>query len=176
MTLFDHNAHQVASAKDLAQQLGFIRHDLIDHGRNNSPVFNKQKQLVHVIGKVSNTDFESLWESRYSKNVVIAKKPPSQITCKAQAKRELYISSTGDVYPCCFMGYYPGTFEQGMNTYHGKMNQELESLVTNNNALKYDLETCIQWFNTIAPTWDADPLRACNDHCGANSPFARIPT
>lgn len=176
MTLFDHNAHQVATAKKLAKQLGFVQHHLIDHGRNNSPVFNKQKQLIYVIGQVPHTDFEDLQNARFDPKITIPTQPNTQITCKAQVKKELYVSSTGQIYPCCFMGYYPTTFEHGMNTHYGLVNKELVSLEKNNNALQHSLEECINWFNSITSTWQSTPLRVCNHACGTNSPYTALPT
>jgi MoaA/NifB/PqqE/SkfB family radical SAM enzyme len=176
MTRFDHNIHQIDTAKQLAKQLGFLRHDLVDHGRNQSPVFNKQKELVYTIGQFPKVTFEELQDARANRTAVIPKKPAGKITCKAQVKKELYISSTGDVYPCCFLGYHPTTYEKGMNTYCGLNNQELEPLVINNSALRHSLEECINWFNSITTTWESDPLRMCNDACGANNPYTALPT
>jgi hypothetical protein len=98
-----------------------------------------------------------------------------KITLK-NIQKSIYISSTGDVYPCCFMGFNPGTYERGMNTYYNAINQELEPLVANNNALKHSLETCIEWFNQIPQTWNNNPLMACNDFCGSNSLYSNLPT
>lgn len=176
MTRFDHNIHQIDTAKQLAKQLGFVQHDLIDHGRNQSPVFNKQKELVYIIGQFPKTSFEILQNARFDKTFTIPKKPASKITCKAQTKKELYINSTGDVYPCCFLGYHPNTYEKGMNTYWGLVNQELAPLAVNHNALQHSLEECINWFNNITPTWESDPVRMCNEACGTSSPYTALPT
>lgn len=176
MTRFDHNAHQIEQAKQLATELGFQSHHLIDHGRSNSPVFNREKKLVHVIGQVPHTDFEVLWDSRFNNNIQHKKQDTGPVSCKAQNKKELYISSIGDVYPCCFLGYNPETFERGMNTYYNKINQELAPMITNNNALKNTLEQCIDWFNQIPPTWNTEPLLACNDFCGSKSLYLKLPT
>lgn len=176
MTRFDHNAHQIAEAKELAKRLGFVYHNLLDHGRSNSPVFNKQKQLTHVIGKVPHTDFQVLWDERFKSDIQFKKRNIESVSCKAQIKKELYISSTGDVYPCCFTGYHPNTFERGMNTYYNLINQELQPLAVNHNALHYSLEECVNWFNSIPLTWSSEPLRVCNDFCGTNSLYATLPT
>jgi MoaA/NifB/PqqE/SkfB family radical SAM enzyme len=175
MIRFDHNAHQITQAKELAKKLGFMTHLLVDHGRSNSPVFNKQKQLIYVIGKVPHTDFETLQKAKFDQEIYVPTRPKTKITCKAQVKKELYISSTGDVYPCCFTGYYPNTFEHGMNTQYGIVNKELAPLAKNNNALQHSLEECIDWFNSITPTWESNPLRICNDSCGTNSPYIAAP-
>jgi len=176
MIQFDHNVHQVDRARQLSQELGFRSHDLVDHGRSNSPVYNQQKQLLHVIGTVPHTDFQALWDERFKPDIQYKKRDTGPVSCKAQNKKELYITSTGDVYPCCFMGFNPNTYERGMNTYYNTINQELEPLVANNNALKHSLETCIEWFNQIPQTWNNNPLMACNDFCGSNSLYSNLPT
>ena len=176
MIRFEHNAHQIEQAKKLAKQLGFVHHNLVDHGRNSSPVFNKQKQLIYVIGKTPYPDFETLQNARFGQEVTFPMQPSAKITCTAQVKKELYINSTGDVYPCCFTGFYPSTFERNMNTYYSLVNQELSPLAINNNALQHSLEECINWFNSIPSTWNSAPLRICNDACGTASPYTALPT
>jgi MoaA/NifB/PqqE/SkfB family radical SAM enzyme len=175
MIEFEHNAHQIEQARKLAKQLGFVHHNLVDHGRNSSPVFNKQKQLIYVIGKTPYPDFETLQNARFSQAVTFPMQPSAKITCTAQVKKELYINSIGDVYPCCFTGFYPSTFERNMNTYYSLVNQELSPLAINNNALQHSLEECINWFNSIPSTWNSAPLRICNDACGTNSPYTASP-
>jgi hypothetical protein len=50
-------------------------------------------------------------------------------------------------------------------------NSQLVKIVKKNNALEYDLEECIQWFNSIEESWklesvDQGKLYNCVISCG----------
>jgi len=51
------------------------------------------------------------------------------------------------------------------------VNNQISDIMFENNALKYDLEHCIQWFNNIVKSWDIPlcedgRLLQCNQTCG----------
>jgi MoaA/NifB/PqqE/SkfB family radical SAM enzyme len=90
---------------------------------------------------------------------------PANIMCLHKKRQELYIAANGEVYPCCYLGYYPQTM-------HHPGNAELKPLVKNNNALHYTLEECIGWFDSVEETWDkpsiaAGRLYTCVSTCGS---------
>jgi MoaA/NifB/PqqE/SkfB family radical SAM enzyme len=173
MIKFDHNLHQASTAKQLSQQMRFRDFKYIDHGRNQAPVFNKDKKLTHQIGKPSNTDFEILWKTRTTNEVlledIIPGRLPVPISCRVKKQKSVYVSSIGDVYPCCYLGFNPKTYGHG--TYHQAANQQFKNIIKENNALEYSLDHCINWFNKIEKTWtiptfEAGRLVICNDVCG----------
>ena len=49
MIKFDHNQHQIDACRALSEQLGFQEFELVDHGRNQFSVFNRQQQFSHDI-------------------------------------------------------------------------------------------------------------------------------
>ena len=51
MIKFDHNQHQIAECEALSKQLGFSRFELIDAGRNNTVVFDRDGNYLRSIGK-----------------------------------------------------------------------------------------------------------------------------
>lgn len=173
MIEFDHNQHQWATAKELSEQMGFQEFRLVNHGRDQAPVYNKQGQLTHVIGSPTQTDFKILFDSRKKDEVlledIVPGRSPQPIQCQVQKNRSMYVSSTGDVYPCCFMGFNPR--EYGHGNYHQAANTQVKSLLKNNNALENDLESCISWFAGVENSWkipqfDQGRLIICNDVCG----------
>ena len=173
MIRFDHNLHQIDQARDRATKLGFAKFVLADHGRNQGPVFDKNKKLVHVMGNPSTTNFDQLIQSRTTDEVlledIVSTRKPAPITCQVQTTRSVYISSIGDVYPCCFLGFNPKTYGHG--NYHQAANAQVRPLIKNNNALKSPLSDCILWFNQIEkswniPTFESGRLVICNDVCG----------
>jgi len=176
MIKFDHNMHQTIEAKKLSQQMGFKDFVYVDHGRNQAPVYNKDKKLIHQIGKPPQTDFDILWRARTTDELlledIVSVRQPKPISCHVKKQKSVYISSTGDVYPCCYLGFDPKNYGHGI--YHQAANQQFKNNVKMNSALEYTLEQCINWFNTIEKTWsiptfEQGRLVICNDVCGTTN-------
>lgn len=176
MIKFDHNRHQQARAEILSQQLGFKQFQLIDHGRNQAPVFDKNKKLTHTIGTPVIVDFDTLYRTRTQDDVlledIVHGRTVKPIQCQVKKQKSIYVSSTGDVYPCGYLGFSPKTYGHGH--YHQAANAQFKDLVKENNALEYDLAHCIAWFDSIEKTWsiptfEAGRLVICNDVCGQDS-------
>jgi hypothetical protein len=50
--------------------------------------------------------------------------------------------------------------------------EQIDRIMSKNNALEYDLATCIEWFDQIAASWNIDSfengrLLTCNKTCGS---------
>ena len=175
MIQFDHNQHQIDDCKKLAKQLGFTDFELIDHGRDSGPVYDKQGNLLHVLGNYQGeTSFEILFHKKRTDMVLLEDiipyvDPKDNIDCYTKKARSIYISSIGDVYPCCYMGFNPKTYGKG--EYHEAVNAQIAPLISKNNALEYSLDECIQWFSHVEKSWTKDTfengrLVCCNDNCG----------
>jgi hypothetical protein len=77
----------------------------------------------------------------------------------------MYIAADGSVYPCCYLGFYPGQM-----THPG--NDQLLPLVKENLALEYGLEHSMAWFDQVEATWAKSSipdgrLYQCVNSCGA---------
>lgn len=173
MIEFDHNEHQRQQAQKLSQDLGFQEFRLVNHGRDQAPVYNAHGELTHTIGKPTRTDFKILFDSRKTDEVLLEDITPGRIIkpikCQVQKSKSIYVSSTGDVYPCCFLGFNPR--EYGHGNYHQAANVQVKNIIKENNALENDLESCISWFNDVEnswkiPTFEQGRLVICNDVCG----------
>ena len=86
------------------------------------------------------------------------------VACYAKKQREIYISANGEVYPCCFLGFYPALQPNATR------NQQLVPLITKNNALDYSIEESVAWFTAIEESWQADSvangkLYTCDQYC-----------
>lgn len=174
---FDHNKEIIPEAKKLSQELGFKKFTVINHGRDTSPVYDKHRNLVGVIGNPTEIKFDTLWKIRTESKTlledIIPGKEPKPIDCKVKKQKSIYISSTGDVYPCCWLGFNPKEDGYGHGNYHAACNDQIRKYVQENNALIHSLEHCIQWFDKIVATWDMPTfeqgrLVICNDVCGKN--------
>jgi len=167
---FDHNRHQEQDCMKLARELGFARFENIYDGRDRGPVFTRTGNFSHWLGRPQDVSLDVLqmvnnhvtWFDH--RTVPILKDTPIlNIVCEHKRQREIYIAADGTVYPCCFLGFYPGKM-----THPG--NSQLFPLVRENNALEYDLEHCIEWFNSVEETWKRDSvddgrLYACVNNC-----------
>jgi len=171
---FNHNLHQQAEARLRSQEMGFKNFELIDQGRNTGPVFNKNQQLVHVLGKPAVTEFKVLWKTRTQDEVlledIINDRIEKPISCQVQKQKSIYISSTGDVFPCCFLGFSPKTYGHGV--YHAAANGQFRDHVQKNNALEHSLTECIQWFDHVVESWNIPDFKQgrliiCNDVCSS---------
>jgi sulfatase maturation enzyme AslB (radical SAM superfamily) len=169
---FDHNRHQESACRDIAQQLGFVKFENIYDGRDRTPVYTRSGQFSHHIGEpYSNSvpqisDMLASHVTWYDSKTV---KVPADVTllklnCTHKMNREIYIAADGTVYPCCYLGFYPATM-----THPG--NDQLQPLLHQNNALVYDLEHCMNWFDQVEQTWTQDSIAAgrlyhCVSNCG----------
>jgi sulfatase maturation enzyme AslB (radical SAM superfamily) len=151
---FDHNRHQEQACIELAHQLGFARFENIHEGRDRGPVFTRSGDFSHWLGEPQdfNPDLQQMVNDHITwfdhRTVKPAKDTPQlNIVCHHKRQQEIYIAADGTVYPCCFLGFYPGQM-----THPG--NEQLLPLVRENNALEYDLEHCIEWFNLVEQTWE----------------------
>ena len=174
---FDHNQGQEEACRQLAQDLGFFSFDNIYDGRNQGPVYSRIGDFSHWLGEpwsdVKEPSIESMVQSHITwfdaKTIKLTKDiTPVNIGCQHIRAKELYIAANGEIYPCCYLGFYPQTMQHPGN-------QQLKPLVQKNNAKEYSLEECIAWFDSVERTWDqpsvADGrLYACVNQCGSWEP------
>ena len=175
---FDHNQHQEQSCKDLANKLGFARFENINEGRNRGPVYDRTGEFSHWLGNRWPTessqppDIKSMLENHitwFDHRTVKSDKDtqPLKLICQHKRQKEIYIAADGTVYPCCFLGFYPSTMAHPGN-------EQLLPLVKENNALEYELEHCIEWFNSVEETWAKNSIAEgrlynCVNSCGGRN-------
>lgn len=174
---FDHNRHQIEDCKKLAQELGFREFENIDEGRNRGPVYSRTGEFSHWIGQPwENSDpqpnIKPLLESHvtwFDHRTVKSDKDttPLQMTCQHKRLEEIYIAADGTVYPCCFLGFYPGQM-----THPG--NEQLLPMVKENNALHYSLEHCMSWFDQVEASWSKSSIREGRLYGCVNSCAQRV--
>jgi len=167
---FDHNQHQQAQCRELSQQLGFKHFVVYDQGRNQGPVFTRQGEFSHWLGK---EEFHQPNVQAMVEDHVTWFKPGTDIPwineytaidCRHKKSGELYIAADGSVYPCCWLGFFPDTMQHPGNS-------QIAPLVTNNNALEFPLVTCLEWFDSVEQTWAKESiaqgrLYTCVNACG----------
>lgn len=172
---FDHNRHQEAECRQLARELGFTRFENIWDGRDTGPVFTRDGNYSHHLGK---NDFhegrippikilldDHLQWFEQSKDNIPQDQPNIKYSCRHLKNQEIYLAADGTVYPCCFLGFYPRQMHHAGNT-------QTRELVFENNALEYSLEHCVEWFNRVEETWHRPSisqgrLYTCVTTCGS---------
>jgi len=177
MLVFDHNRHQVEECRRRAKHLGFADFQIMNDGRNDTYVFDNAGNPTHVIGKPAHPPADNAltlmqWKKEhYRNNTEFAKKPKNKIDCLAKKDNRIYMSSNGDVYPCCWLGFSPRTYDEEL--YSG--NNQLKSLMKHvkNNAITHGLEIAVGWFNLIEESWnkktfESGKLYRCDMYCGKN--------
>jgi len=157
---FDHNRHQEQECRRLAKEMGFVQFENIYDGRDRGPVFDRDGSFSHYIGSTTDSEkhtpeIKNLLQGHvtwYDKNSKFEKDTEKlNIQCIHKRNREIYLAADGTVYPCCFLGFYPKTMNHPGN-------QELASLVKENNALEYNLEHCLNWFDSVEETWQKESI------------------
>ena len=158
---FDHNRHQEQQCKQLATDMGFVNFENIYDGRDSGPVFSRTGEYSHTIGTdlapAGNIpNIKHLIESHvtwFDSRTVKSHKdvPDLNLRCIHKINQEIYIAADGSVYPCCYLGFYPEQM-------HHPGNSQTKELVQENNALKYDLAHCLNWFDRVEQTWTKDSI------------------
>lgn len=177
MIVFDHNRHQIQQCRDRARDLGFVDFCTVNDGRNDAYVFDPAGNFMHVIGRpgyppVPHASTLMNWKKEHNRNKKdYSKKPKNNIDCLAKKNNRIYMSSNGDIYPCCWLGFSPLTYDEELHS----GNDQLKVLMKNvkNNAITHGLETAIEWFNLIEESWKKDSFQSgklyrCDLYCGKN--------
>lgn len=174
---FDHNRHQIDACQTMARDLGFAEFENIDEGRNRGPVYTRSGEFSHWIGQPWETssltpDIKPLLESHvtwFDHRTIKSEKDttPLNLICQHKRIQEIYIAADGSVYPCCFLGFYPGQMNHPGN-------EQLLPLVKENNALTYDLEHCMSWFNSIEESWSKNSIKEGRLYTCVNSCSQRV--
>ncbi|NDB57152.1 radical SAM protein [bacterium] len=172
MIRFDHNKHQIEEAQLLSKKLGFARFEIVDHGRNTGPVFDRSGKLVRILGNYKGfTDIEDIIKFQSDPNKTYRHRPYVQgliHSCFTKDNSSVYIAANGLVYPCCYLAFNPLTYDQG---YNGFLNRQIKPLIKHNSLHENELETCIQWFSSVESSWTKDSyetgrLIQCDNVCG----------
>jgi sulfatase maturation enzyme AslB (radical SAM superfamily) len=146
MLVFDHNAHQVDQARQMAKDLGFrwFRTKVTNR-------FDTRK-----ISWLKPIESPSLTTS-------------SNLHCRTQVHKEIYLSSHGLMLPCCYIGeelYAPNVEQRRQNLLSTLGNIESYNLSSG-------LEQIVNSFDKISSKWNDGGVDLCSAKCSEISGSSR---
>ena len=189
--VFEHNQHQLETAKKLAKKLGFKQFQVKyttrflseyfkgQTSKNSKQVYNRKKKTQYEIRSAQNSKFEKILKDKYQgsyQNFL----NESPIDCKYKKRKVLFIDFSMRVYPCCWIGavlYYSKEIQ---------FNQLIEKYGITFNSLKhYSLEEILnhKWFShDLVDSWNnkTDDISnprwtMCSKTCSTNYAFTNAP-
>lgn len=177
MIKFDYNCHQIEQAQSLSAQMGFKEFELVDAGRDTFPIFNRYGEFVRDVGTVQiHQSLQDLLDRRefriknpdkiLQEHAIYKQNAPTNgnINCKTKRDNNIYIQANGQVYPCCWTGFWPDKNVERIG------NDQIKKLSNNNNALDVGIKNAITWFSELEKTWDIPTVSQgrsyiCNETC-----------
>ena len=174
--VFDHNQHQLEDAKTLSEQMGFRDFIEVRGSRHSGPVYDGDRQLVYFIGKRDHKNYEfdhMLYHDQRPISWSSLPLPRGSIECHVQKTKSIYINSIGEVYPCCWIGFNPTTFNKLQPW--SLVNPQIAEIMWENNALEYGIEHAMAWFNQVSDSWkkpdfESGLLQRCAHTCSGPKP------
>lgn len=169
MIVFDHNKHQISQCEKLSAEYGFTKFYAVNNSHGSGPIVDSDFNVIDYIDSTGPLAVSAEYLTQVPEHKVHPGKLAKKINCEVKKSKSLYVNAQGDVYPCCYLGFNPKTFNHPGFV---DSNQQIASIEQNNNALTHGLEECISWFDDISDTWsknwDQGRLIGCNRSCGAN--------
>lgn len=172
--VFKHNEHEVEKAKIMANSLGIefrIKVTQKFRQRRDYKVM-KNGNLLYSLEPPENIRYrhtnvgtdEHVPVSVFKFNLNNFKSlDKNKISCKSQIRKEVYLSSSGLLLPCCYLGTYthdsPGSYQ---------FNQEYDT--DNFNLTKHTVQDILNKFKTISDRWNNSIMNGnlitCLHTCG----------
>jgi MoaA/NifB/PqqE/SkfB family radical SAM enzyme len=156
MLVFKHNEHQITDCKDLSIELKFKKFTIKHTSRFKDGKFNVLNEQGKTINLLYPTELSKTLTSKVI-NLV-----PSEIKCKAQKYKQLYVSADGGVSPCCWLD-----LSWQLPNQDNRINY-IDTIEIFPNLNKTSLQEIFNlgFFNKIQDTWSNEPLIECNKQCG----------
>jgi MoaA/NifB/PqqE/SkfB family radical SAM enzyme len=172
------NSHQEDQCRKLSRELGFHHFAVMGDTRQNCHVYSKTGDYEYTIGNPRGEpgytkalqDYKLAGEEQHLRDI------PDSIECYADKRKYLYLDALGDVYPCCYLGAQPRTFDRSggvMKSTH----ERVDELMHNNNLFDNTLSDAVEWFNQIPACWSESMdkrLAPCDNVCGRKVNYVNI--
>jgi hypothetical protein len=191
---FKHNEHQVDTARNLANTLGFKSFDVKTSKRfgKKFPVLNKKGQVTHYIEQPSNSSVKPVEfvDLKDYKNWKI------DVSCFTLDSKQLYIDANGHLMPCCLIAsFLYANYDTALHSKYGLIDETsivglarqvqlevyelinelggLDSLDANIHSIKHIMDQPI-WQELVRKKWSEHTSSPCKILCGTSSPYIKI--
>jgi MoaA/NifB/PqqE/SkfB family radical SAM enzyme len=166
MLVFKHNEHQIDECRSLSKHLGFRDFQVKHTTRftdNKFPVLDDSGKTLYDLYPSSVTASKLPTILNYSRDLPIDKMITNcTIACKAVKYKQIYVSATGNVGPCCWMDFEEKLHKQTTRIdYMDKI-----GIFPNLNLQTLDEIFTSGYFNKIEQTWQIEPIYECAKQCG----------
>ena len=168
--VFEHNEHQVELARKLSEELGFVEFRAKATNR-----YDKERPA-----------WQSYWRGRAAEVI----RPPSQlqyqsevvnnplenrhqfaISPKCVKNREIYVTATGHVFPCC----WAHTSISSSQNILMEEKLDMQSMVAENDAKEVGINKAVEWFDNMFERWDTDDKPfICSAKCNVKQDTVRL--
>jgi len=107
---FKHNQHQLARAREMSREYGFINIEFKDSKRfkKSFPVLDKAGNITHYLDQPEHSVIEFVGRQQLEDYQRWTKK--SEIDCMVKRDKEIYIDANYVVSPCCMVGSFLNTY------------------------------------------------------------------
>ena len=176
--VFEHNEHQVEEAEKFAKSLGFIEFSIKStarYGNTNNPV-RQTYSRDGTESSVLKTPHTNKYKSKLIEDgIKYSELKKSFIEPKCVKRKEIYITATGDAYPCC----WSNTAVISSQDTHP---EEILDAISQQgsckiNAKKLGIEKAMEWFVTYEERWNTDdnPM-ICTKKCNTTQDHFELQT
>jgi MoaA/NifB/PqqE/SkfB family radical SAM enzyme len=160
MLVFEHNEHQIDTAKNLADEYGFKEFKTKYTSRFIKDVFN----VLDDTGKTIHVLRPTAQSKELSIKVASAKlEDKPTISCKAKKYSQIYVAADGTISPCCWLDFKWQLPNNENRIDYMDAVGEFPNL--KNRTMKYIFST--GYFQRIEDTWAVKPLKECSKQCGS---------
>ena len=153
-TRFEHNHLEIAACEQRAREIGFANFTVRDEGRNEGPVYDREGKKIFILGDRPN-HFPHRVDTAAADKILrfrkrLVSRPDVKINCQVLKQRSIYINSTGEIMPCCYLA---------MRTTMPEIDPGLPRSLT--------LREAVATFSQISDSWNNEPLTGCQNFCGS---------
>jgi MoaA/NifB/PqqE/SkfB family radical SAM enzyme len=177
--VFEHNQHQVGTAKQIAAELGFEKFTTKNSSRfvgdTDFEVYDKAGNTVDILRPPTNTVIKFLDKKIIENYKEIVKN--TEIDCYVLKTKEVYIDAFRNLMPCCFLASAPYNYSTvdslAYNIRHHALQQYNELLgdLGTTNTLEKSVKDIIdsqEYQSVWDEYWTSKKLITCVRTCGNN--------
>lgn len=156
MLVFQHNEHEVNACRELSDEIGFSKFT----AKHTSRFKDNKFHVLDETGKTINILYPTELSKTFTDKVLSAE--VTEIQCKAQRYKQLYISANGIVSPCCWLD-----FSWQLPNQDNRVNyMDAVGIFPNLNNSSLEEIFASGYFKKIEDTWAIKPLMECSKQCG----------